>query len=249
MPNLGQLLSGASVTPVTHAESFRAELPWTAFLTGADPVSAGYWGTVRFDPRSYGVVEGGALAAEPFFARLGVPVVVLDAPHSVPWPGVPGIQVCAWGAHSPQHPPAAQPAGWHDALVRRFGPHPAGDADSTPGWHQPAYLRWLARALVTGAQRRAEAMVWLCDQQPDWKFALVVFSEMHSAGHHLWHAVADHPLGVDAPSLELFERVAVAIDDALGTLIAALPSSRVVVLSVHGVVAERVGSACVLPGA
>ncbi len=238
MPNLGRLLDGASIAPVTHPESFRAELPWTAFLTAADPVDVGYWGTVRFDPRAYSVVEGGALVAEPFFARLGVPVVVLDAPHSVPWPAVPGIQVCAWGAHSPQHPPAAQPAGWHDALVRRFGPHPAGDADSTPGWHQPSYLRWLARALVDGARRRAAAMVWLCENQPDWKFAMVVFSELHSAGHHLWHAVAKHPLGGDPAARALFEEVAAAIDEALGALGAALPSSRVVVLSVHGVVAN-----------
>lgn len=235
MPNLGRLLEGAQIAPVTHAESFRAELPWTAFLTAVDPATLNYWGTVRFDARTYGVLEGGALRAEPFYARLGVPVVVLDAPHSVPWPDVPGVQVCAWGAHSPQHPPAAEPFGWHDALVRRFGPHPAGDADSTPGWHQPSYLRWLARSLVSGARRRADAMAWLCQQQPDWRFGLVVFSELHSAGHHLWHAIAEHPLGPDPQARALFERVAVGIDGALGHLLGEVPAERTVVFSVHGV--------------
>ena len=188
---------------VRGPSAYRAELSWTAFLSGRPPEETGYWGTVGYDPATYATWEAGALAIEPFYARLGVPVVAVDVPHAVPWPGLPGAQVVAWGAHSPQHRPACEPPGLLGDLIERVGPHPAFDVDSEPGWHSGRFQEELCAALGRGARRRAELVAALLARVPDWRLAVTVFSEPHSAGHHLWHGVDPHtpPPGSPAPPL------------------------------------------------
>jgi predicted AlkP superfamily phosphohydrolase/phosphomutase len=243
LPHIARLLAEGRRAVVHHPADYRAELPWTTFWTGRSPRANRYWGTLRFDPATYRVVEGGALRAEPFYARWPGPVIALDVPHCPPWPGVAGVQVAAWGAHSPQVPRSSLPAGLATRLERHIGPHPAFEADSQPGWHSPPYLDALVDALTVGARRRAEAAVWLAGEVPDWSLLLTVFSELHSAGHHLWHGVdPTHPLAGEGLALGArgrLARVHEAIDAAVGRVLSLGCESTVVVLfSVHGTVAN-----------
>lgn len=238
LPTLANIVLAGSPQPVGHPAAYRAELPWTTLLTGKTPQETGYWGTIRFDADSYRVCQAGAYRGEPFYANLGVPVVVMDVPHSVPWPGVEGLQVSAWGAHSPQHPPASLPRGLLAELDVRFGPHPAFDLDSQPGWHSEDYNSHLVDALVEGASRRARAFSHLLARQPDWGFAMVVFSELHSAGHLLWHGQdRSHPLfeaGAEHAG-ERYRAVFTAVDAAVAAVASAAPPDAVLaIFSVHG---------------
>ena len=243
LPHLENLLARSRVLQITGEDELRAELPWTTFLTGELPADSGYWGTVSFDPDTYGVRLAGARYARPFFADLPPPVVALDIPHSVPWPGVEGLQVVAWGAHSPQRPRSSEPPELLDMLDAAVGTHPAFEADSEPGWHSADYESRLVDALIVGAGRRAMAFRWLLAHDPQWRSAVVVFSEIHSAGHLFWHAVDDaHPLG-GLPSIAAtrarFASVAVAVDSAVGSILGALPSgTQTVLFSVHGMMAN-----------
>lgn len=243
VPALTRFASLAGVAEVRGASAYRAELSWTTFLSGRTPQENRYWGTVAYDPATYATRELGALAVEPFYARLGVDVVAVDVPHAVPWPGVAGAQVVAWGAHSPQHRPACDPPGLLDDLLERIGPHPAFDADSEPGWHSGRYQEELCAALALGAQRRADLVVGLLERVPGWRLALTVFSEPHAAGHHLWHGVDPaHPAaalpGAGAAGRRL-AGVYDAVDRAIGRLLdAAGPDTIVVVFSVHDTVAN-----------
>ncbi|MBY0276891.1 alkaline phosphatase family protein, partial [Candidatus Binatia bacterium] len=70
--------------------------------------------------------------------------------------------------------------------------------------------------------------------------ALVVFPELHRAGHFLWHLDRDdHPAldGVVVPPelRDAFRRVAVSVDAAVGTILATLrPPARLVLFALHG---------------
>src|SRR4051794_18545187 len=243
MPVLTRWAAAAATATVRGESAYRAELSWTTFLSGRSPEQNRYWGTVAYDPATYATREVGALRAEPFYARLGVPVVAVDVPHAVPWPGVAGAQVVAWGAHSPQHRPACDPPGLADDLLDRVGPHPAFDADSEPGWHSGRYQEELCAALALGAQRRAELVAGLLERVPGWRLALTVFSEPHAAGHHLWHGVdPSHPAAALPGAAAAGRRLAgvyEAVDRAIGRLLDAVgPDTIVVVFSVHDTVAN-----------
>jgi predicted AlkP superfamily phosphohydrolase/phosphomutase len=243
LPALERFAATSSSAALRTPASYRAELSWTAFVSGRTPEQTAYWGTVAYDPATYRAREAGAFHAAPFYAGLGVPVVAVDVPHAVPWPGMPGAQVIAWGAHSPQHGPAGEPAALVEAAVARVGAHPAFDADSQPGWHSGRYQEELVAALAEGARRRADLVVELMRRVPDWRLAVTVFSEPHSAGHHLWHGVdPDHPLA-DLPGAAAAGRrlagVYRAVDRAFGRLLEAVgPATTVVLFSVHDTVAN-----------
>ncbi|MPY95227.1 MAG: nucleotide pyrophosphatase, partial [Acidimicrobiia bacterium] len=239
LPHLGKLFERGTKADVANPWPYRAELPWTAFLTGRDAAANGYWGTVRYDPATYAATEAGAFVADPFYALARGPVVAFDVPHAVLSPRVDGIQVTAWGAHSPQYPRASRPAGLVDELDRKVGAHPAFDADSQPGWWSEPYLTALTAALLEGARRRAEAMALLLAREPHWRLAITVFSEPHSAGHHLWHGVDPaHPLHGHPGARAAAARLAAVyrgVDEAVGRVVAAAgEGAAVAVFAVHG---------------
>ena len=103
MPHLQALRERGACCRLENVVPYRSELPWTLFLTGRAASDNGYWSTVEFDPATYEAYTIGAHPVPPFYA-LGpdTKVIAFDVPHSVPDRGVHGIQVTAWGAHSPQ---------------------------------------------------------------------------------------------------------------------------------------------------
>ena len=122
-------------------------------------------------------------------------MLAFDVPHTVLSAEVEGIQVTAWGAHSPQYPRASLPAGLLTEIDRRFGAHPAFDADTQAGWYHEAYTDALTEALRLGARKRADAVIDLAATHPDWDLLVTVFGEPHSAGHQFWHGWdVSHPL-------------------------------------------------------
>ena len=85
--------------------SFRAETPWTTFLTGRSPRSTGYYGPIKYRADAYQIerIQAYDFAEhEPFYAMAGdARVCVFDMPQAPLSEQVSGAQVLAWGAHSP----------------------------------------------------------------------------------------------------------------------------------------------------
>jgi len=244
MPNIAKLREQSVMVPLQNVTAYRAERAWTDFVTGRDARTNDYWGTTLFDPATYTASMRGAHDGPAFWSGTGLRSVIFDVPHSVLREDVDGIQVTAWGAHSPQYPRASFPQGTLRAIDERFGPHPAFDADSDLGWNDPDYIARLTEALVVGAQRRADAALWLLEHNPDWQLFVTVMSETHSAPHHLWHgADTRHPLaGTRASGVarEGMQRVAAALDAAVGRIVENLPDDAVVTLfSMHGMEASH----------
>lgn len=242
LPNLTRFEGRARSFQLRTELPYRSELVWTRFLTGSDPIEGNNWATSgTFDPDTYGIGSNTASVESPFFAfGEGTKVVALDLIHSVPADNVDGVQVVAWGSHSPQWPRTSRPVGLMTEIDHRFGTNPVFGNDLDVGWHNPSYLQELAQACTVGANRRADIAEWLLAEQPDWDLFLTCFSEFHSAGHHMWHGVdPKHPLHESAPTSNLaatgLEKASRALDDAVGRLINFVgPQTYVVLFALHG---------------
>jgi predicted AlkP superfamily phosphohydrolase/phosphomutase len=204
-------------------------------LTGCEPRSTGYWTDLRFDPTDYTVREVGAYEYREFppFYALGPDyrVAVFDVPQAIVVDGVEGIQVLAWGAHSPRSRGVSRPAGLFDELVRAHGTHPAMERDHASFWNPVSRLR-LERALALGIERRIAICRDLLGRQR-WDLFLTAFGEPHSAGHYFWHLTDErHPLHrsgerIDRdPVLKSYR----SVDRAVGDLMAAAPPEASLVL-------------------
>ncbi|MCA1992823.1 MAG: alkaline phosphatase family protein [Coleofasciculus sp. S288] len=242
LQNLKRFREQGAYGRLTNIEYYKAETPWTTFLTGCLPQKTGYWSPVKFHEGTYDVEQIEAYdftGYSPFYA-LGddYRVAVFDMPQTVLSEKVNGIQVLAWGAHSPQTPSHSQPTTLLPELNKHYGKHPALHRDDGDWW-DGAYLTRLENALTTGLDRRVAICRDLLHQEK-WDLFLTVFGETHSSGHDLWYlSQPDHPLypykqgdnSTGNPLLNVFE----AVDGALGKILAEVPEDvYVIVFAAHG---------------
>ena len=95
--------------------------------SGTSPGEHGFYTHLQLQRGTYRVerVDARHCRSLPFWDRLRgtkVRTAVFDVPKTFPLPGVPGVQVCAWGEHYPllQRPESLPPSIVSD-LDRRFG--------------------------------------------------------------------------------------------------------------------------------
>jgi predicted AlkP superfamily phosphohydrolase/phosphomutase len=242
LKNLSRLRQQGTYGRLSNIEYYKAETPWTTFLTGCLPQKTGYWGPLKFHEGTYDaeVIEAYDFTEYPPFYALGddYRVAVFDMPQSILSNKVNGAQVLAWGAHSPQTPSHSRPAQLLPDLIRQYGEHPALHKDHGDWWDQ-AYLTRLKQALETGLERRSA----ICRdflRQEQWDLFLTVFGETHSACHDFWFLnQPDHPLYhhnqvggfASDPMLEVFE----SVDRVIGEILTEVPENAyVVVFAAHG---------------
>lgn len=242
LKTLARLREQGAYGRLENIEYYKAETPWTTFLTGCHPQKTGYWGPIKFHEGTYNIEEVEAYdfaEYSPFYA-LGEDyrVAAFDIPQSALNNRVNGQQVLAWGAHSPQTPSHSQPADLLPQLIEQYGAHPALHKDHGDWWDQ-GYLKRLYQSLKKGISLRSKiCRDWL--QQESWDLFLTIFSETHSAGHDLWYlSQADHPLYPHKPNidwsadplLDIFEAVDRAIADIID---AAPPEAQILIFAAHG---------------
>ena len=242
LPNLRSLRTDGAYASLTSLDYFKAETPWTTFLTGCMPQKTGYWGPVKLQSGTYAVEEIGAYDFQqyaPFYA-LGhrYRVAAFDIPQSTLSDDVNGIQVLGWGAHSPQTPSHSKPEHLFTQIQEQYGEHPALHKDHG-SWWDSAYINRLRQSLLEGLKRRVDICLSLLRQE-EWDLFLTIFGETHSAGHDLWHlSQPQHPvypyrpemMSQGDPMLEVFQ----AADDAIGKILAeTTDDTNVVVFSIHG---------------
>ncbi|MEL6137676.1 MAG: alkaline phosphatase family protein [Cyanobacteria bacterium J06628_6] len=240
LPALARLRATGSYQRLQNQGYYRAETPWTSFLTGCSPETTGYWGPVKYHADRYDVEKVGAYKYNnflPFYAlNDDFKSAIFDMPQTALMPVFNGVQVLAWGAHSPQVARGSQPASLLNDLVNQFGVHPAFGRDHANIYSQKSITR-LQKWLETGIARRGEICNHLL-QSDDYDFLLTVFGEAHAAGHYMWHLnEAAHPLYGEQITAgnNLLLSVFKSIDAAINHIIeAASPETSVVVFSAHG---------------
>ncbi|MBW4519068.1 MAG: alkaline phosphatase family protein [Scytolyngbya sp. HA4215-MV1] len=240
LKNLRRLREQGAYARLKNFDYYRAETPWTTFLTGCSPQQTGYWTPLKFRPDGYHVEDIQAYPFEEFspFYALGKDyrVAVFDMPQARVSDRVNGIQVLAWGAHSPQLSSQSQPIGLLEEINHQYGKHPALRYDHANVLDIPALTR-LQNDLETGIARRAAICRDLLAQEP-WDLFLTVFGEVHAAGHYLWHlSQPDHPLYnvIGTKAKDMLRSVFEATDRAIGEILENAPEDAyIVVFAAHG---------------
>ena len=217
--------------------------PWPSFSTGTNPGEHGiYWfdqlrpGTYRTRRTTPADLDR-PKALWDVLADAGRRVVVIDVPFTRLTPRPGGTQVVEWGVHDGLFGFQADPPALTRVILDSIGRHPAPVACDRPDRTTAEYSAFTDQ-LVSGAVARANLTRTILAREP-WDFAIQVFSEAHCAGHQLWHfhdpAHPAHNLRSTAAEGDLLRTVYMAIDSAVGEVLASVDSNTTVVLmSLHG---------------
>ena len=240
LPTMAALRDAGTYGRVKNFEAFSAETPWTTFATGVSPDTTGYWTPLKYVEDSYGVSTRAAFEYEefaPFYAHRDLKCALFDIPQVRLDSRINGVQVAAWGAHSPQVPSGSLPEPLFAEIVQKYGEHPTLHKDYAVCCDMTSTMD-LEPKLIEGIRRRGEICHDLL-KQDDWDLFMTVYGEAHAAGHNFWQlSQQDHPLydqlrpKVDHdPMLATFK----AMDASMARIIEAAPEdATVMIFSAHG---------------
>jgi len=239
LPNIAGIIDRGAYGRLETFDWYRAETPWTTFLTGSAPEETGYWSPIKYSALDYKcrhiyAFDYGKFPA--FYARdPKKKVAIFDMPQA-PLADVEGIQVLAWGTHSGQTASVSRPRELYQELVDKHGTHPLLNDDEA-SVYQPDKMLDLFERMKVGIERRADICIDLLGRD-DWDFFLTIFGEIHVAGHYFWHLGLDHPLS-DALQAKLDRDLLLesfqAVDAAIGRIREAAPDDAVFSLfAAHG---------------
>lgn len=240
LPNLSRLINEGSFEPLETYDWYRAETPWTTFLTGRSPQDTGYWSPIKYQPEKYNVEIIKAFNFRefpPFYAYLGEnKAVIFDMPQGPIVENFNGSQVLAWGTHSGQTESISSPPELYQKIVDKHGSHPLLNNDQA-NCYSPQSMQKLYDKMKVGIDRRAKASIDLITtEEPD--FFLTIFGEAHVAGHYFWHLGQDHPLHAEMQQNQVPDLLLKSfqdIDTAIGRMIEGSPeNARFVIFSAHG---------------
>ncbi|WP_299594181.1 alkaline phosphatase family protein [uncultured Microbulbifer sp.] len=240
LPNIAKVYNGGSVCALKNYDWYRAETPWTTFLTGVSPSSTGYWSPIKFDGSQYRtklIHSFDFKKYPPFYSRMkGKRIAIFDMPQTAIDESVDGIQVLAWGTHSGQTESISEPPELWGNLVEKYGPHPLLNNDGANCYSYERLLSLFER-MKLGIQRRADICVDLI-KDGQWDFFLTIFGECHVAGHYFWHLGNEHPINQVLGKEECRDLLLEAyqeVDKAVGRILEVIPEeARLIVFSAHG---------------
>ncbi len=173
--------------------------------------------------------------------RAGRRSLIVDPLLAWPPREMAGVYLCGWGFEDRMVlQNRALPRSVRRDLARRFGPPPP--LDDVYGTRSVATLLEWRRHLAAAPGRAADATLALLERE-SFDFVWVNFPAAHKAGHQFWDAssVIDEPLDAAAEQSlgRAIEEVYVAVDAAIGRIVAALPSDAdLVVFSPTGMAAN-----------
>jgi predicted AlkP superfamily phosphohydrolase/phosphomutase len=255
LPTFQRLLNEGLVGDTRSVEGFFVGSTWPSLYTGVTPAHHGITSLVQLRPGSYELFRcytGEFIKREPFWnylSRAGRRVAICDVPLSGVSEGLNGIQTVEWGSHDANYGFRTWPPRLARQITSRFGSHPLS-ASCDHDHRSPQEFRALAARLVEGVRRKTALTRFLLGQG-GWDFFTQVFTEGHCAGHQCWHLCDPRHPGYDprvsSVAGDPIRDVYVAIDRAVGDLLAAAGEDcLVLVLLSHGM-CHRYGSQFLLP--
>ena len=243
LPALGSLLAEGKWLEVRSPSLIGSGTVWPTFLTGEEPAAHGIYSEWKWLPETMNLQRYEGHHLTPFWkslAQQGVSVGVFDVPFAPPVGITRGFEVCEWWAHDST---AAGLRAGPDEIRSLVGASPAHPLSAnrfvtaTPDSKNNS--EDLAGACSEGARLRGSLARRLI-RETNPQLSVIVFPEIHHAGHQLWQTVAPEQTiyqgvarngGTPEP---LLKRVHRAIDEQIGELIEASGAGTVLVFALHG---------------
>jgi len=242
MPALGSLLAESKWLELRSPSLIGSGCVWPTFLTGEEPTVHGIYSEWKWLPETMNLRRYEGHHLTPFWQSLaeqGVSLGIFDVPFAPPVGITRGFEVCEWWAHDSTG--AGLRAGPEEirSFVQKSPPHPlSANRFVTVTPDSKNNIEKLAGACCAGARLRGLlARRLISETNP--QLSVVVFPEIHHAGHQLWHTIGrDHPIydGLqddDTSYQPLLKDVHRAIDEQIGELIGS-GAGAVMVFALHG---------------
>jgi hypothetical protein len=246
LPHLARLRQRSHAFSLTSEKRFSNEHSWIPVLTGQQRDRWAHWLDV-WNPLTYRFEEASLYdwLQAPLFYALGPKRHVVAFDLSAPVvENVKGVQVNGFASELNEIFPQSAPAGLMDLLIESFGPDPKlerhqritngvsgreGLSWIVPSCYRPDRMQVFVQALLDSVQRRTRACLHLLDTEP-WDLFIAAYTEIHTAGHLLWHLSQPHPLsGLGSDSYDPMLCVYQAVDQSVGQLVEAAGSDVAVV--------------------
>jgi len=231
LPAMADLMARGTWARTSGEELLFEHGVWSSLLSGVSVARHGFHFFWQPVPGSYGLElkRGQDLGVAPFWAELAGrdrSVLVLDPPDTVPVPGLRGMQVSEWATHS-HYPPlelSAEPASAIAAVRGAFGPREQiGEKIGA----SVAEDRSIVERLVARAARKGACVRQLLAKD-EYDLIVAVFAEAHTGGHQAWEYRRDAKGDGPRPDHDMGDalfRLYRAVDDEIGRIVAALPST------------------------
>lgn len=248
LPNLSRLMRSGRVCGVENPYGLEAGTVWPVFHSGLMPGRQPlYDGRRVFVPEDYSVRWCGPEETPPtVWRRLsdqGVRCLLIDPPSTHVDPRINGTMIVDWGGHVPadgQHfALKTQPPEVADEVLELVGADPAGhvicDRMEPVSVDDHRRFRDIYLERIAAKGKLGAHML----RHKSWDLALVVSSDLHCTGHHLWH-VNDpghprHSAKLESALGEPLRDCYRAFDKALGEMLGAVGAeTTVMVFGSHG---------------
>jgi len=250
LPTFKAMFESSAFSPMTTPPGQYAGSVWPSFFTSVTPARHGrYFHTqLRRGGYEYEPFQPKDLKKAPFWEALsdaGLRVSVVDVPKAPEAGSFNGTQILDWGTHDPESEHVrAFPTEFGNETAARYGHDPVGRCDRAE--RDAAGLTRLRDALCERAGTKARIVKDVLAES-DSNLTLAVFSESHCAGHQLWHlhdpTHPNHDPKLAATTGDLLKDVYVALDRAVGEVLAGLdPATIVILFTSHGMGAHFDGS-------
>lgn len=198
LPALKRLLDDGRWRAVASPAHIGSGAVWPTFITGTEASRHGIYGEWCWQPETMSLNRFGGHHLAPFWKELterGLTVGVLDVPFA-PTVGLSkGFEITEWGAHDRlEGRMEAFPVALKER-IKQAGPHPfaSGHPDAA-GPQDTDALAKLSAACLAGVKLRGEMAARLMSETRT-DLSIIVFTELHTASHYLWHTIAsDHPV-------------------------------------------------------
>lgn len=241
MPALKALLDDGQWLRVHSPAPIGSGTVWPTFITGAEPTTHGMYSEWIWKPDVMSLSRYHGRHLRPFWKEqipADLRIGIFDVPFAQPVGLSEGFEVCEWWAHDstgaglqagPKHIlPLLQNFPAHSLSANRF-------VNTTP--NSQSDLAALSAACVDGVRLRG-ALAQMLIKETSPRMLLMVFPEIHHAGHQMWHTVdPDHriyngrKLSVVGPLLKDLYR---AVDTQIAALIDSRSWDTVLVFALHG---------------
>jgi len=245
MPALRSLLEDGQWLRVDSPAHIGSGAVWPTFMTGVEPAIHGIYSEWSWVPDAMSLTRYHGRNLTPFWkslAKQNISLGVFDVPFALPVGVSTGFEVCEWWAHDTTG--AGLQAGPNEilSLVKQAPAHPLSAnrfVDTTPD--DLSNLKELTAACIEGVKFRG-MLVQRLIRETSPQLSLLVFPEIHHAGHQTWHtAEPDHSfyegreLSGESALEALLKEVYRAVDEQIAVLIKLTASdAAVMVFALHG---------------